>query len=140
MRVLVVANKTLGGTALADEIRRRAARGPCELHVLVPATRPEHGFTWTEEDARAEALERLEESLRRIRALGLEPTGEVGDSSPLLAILDTLREQPAFDEIVISTLPVGRSRWLRMDLPHRVQKAVGIPVTHVVAEVETVMH
>jgi hypothetical protein len=72
--------------------------------------------------------------MARLREQGLEPTGEVGDTVPYLAIMDVLRER-AFDEIIISTLPVGVSRWLRMDLPHRVAKAVDIPVTHVVADV-----
>jgi hypothetical protein len=127
----------LAGAALDEEIHRRVATGPCELHVLVPATRPDHGFTWTEEHARGEALERLEDGLRRMRALGLEPTGEVGDSSPFLAIADTLRGR-TFDEIIISTLPAGISRWLKMDLPHRVAKVVDIPVTHVEAVLERV--
>ena len=37
---------------------------------------------------------------------------------------------------IVSTLPSHLSRWLRLDLPHRVERATGLPVTHVVASEE----
>ena len=37
-RFLVVANQTIGGSELMDEIRRRIASGPSSFYVLVPAT------------------------------------------------------------------------------------------------------
>jgi hypothetical protein len=137
MRILVVANKTLGGSAVLAEVKRRLDDGPCEIHLLVPATPPSGGFTWTEEDAHAEADQRLAAGLDRFRALGCEVTGEVGDSRPLDAILDTLRHREV-DEIIISTLPVGVSRWLHMDLPRRAAKATQLPVTHVIGAPELV--
>src|SRR5689334_8369278 len=58
--------------------------------------------------------------------------GAVGDANPVLAIADLVRDRE-FDEILLSTLPPGPSRWLRQDLPHRVERRFGLPVTHVVA-------
>ncbi len=39
-----------------------------------------------------------------------------------------------FDEIILSTLPPGMSRWLKMDLPHRVEAVYGLPVTHIIGQ------
>lgn len=72
---------------------------------------------------------RLHTALTRFKELDAETSGEVGDPDPLQAIADTLRERP-FDEIILSTLPPGASRWLRQDLPHRVERSFSIPVTH----------
>jgi hypothetical protein len=37
-----------------------------------------------------------------------------------------------FDEVIVSTLPTGASKWLQIDLPHRVERFTGAPVRHVV--------
>lgn len=58
-------------------------------------------------------------------------TGEIGDERPLDTIRDAVRND-TYDEIVLSTLPAGLSRWLRMDLPHQVERAVDVPITHVI--------
>lgn len=134
-RYLVVANQTLGGEHLAAKIRECMAAGPCSFHVLVPATPPPDRLLATEGEARAVAARRLEEALRRFRALGATVTGEVGDHRPLEAIADVLRHR-SFDEIILSTLPPGLSKWLKADLPNRVARAFTIPVTHIVAERE----
>jgi hypothetical protein len=130
-RYLVVANQTLGGEPLLRAIRACRKSGPSSFHVLVPATPvSEHG-TWTEGKARTVATERLEQMLALLRDEGAPATGEVGDANPLLAIDDALRHQE-IDEIIISTLPPGISRWLRQDLVHRVTRRFDRPVTHVV--------
>lgn len=136
-RYLVVANQTLGGKALAAAVRGCLAQGPCDFHIVVPATHPKDHLTWTEGRAQAIATRRLEAALREFRELGASVDGEVGDASPTLAIGDALRGRP-YDEIILSTLPPGPSRWLRMDLPHRVERTYGLPLTHVVGDVEPV--
>ena len=37
------------------------------------------------------------------------------------------------DEIILSTLPPGISRWLKKDLPHRVEQRFALPVTTVIS-------
>jgi hypothetical protein len=134
---LVVANQTLGGEHLLDEVRRRLQAGACRFYVVVPVTPvPDHG-AWNEGHSRVEAQKRLGVALERFRALGAEVTGALGDPSPVLAIRDALRGH-VFDGIILSTLPPGVSRWLKLDLPHRVERDFGVPVTHVVAEAERV--
>jgi hypothetical protein len=132
-RYLVVANQTLGGELLLARIRELAREGPTAFHVVVPAT-PPSDHVWTEDEAAMIATSRLDSALERMTGLGLDADGEVGDGSPMLAIEDAIREQGPFEAIVLSTLPPRLSRWLRLDLPHRVESAFGLRVIHVVGE------
>ena len=71
---------------------------------------------------------RLEFGLGALRALGAAVDGEVGDANPAKAIADVLKRR-SFDEVVLSTLPKGVSRWLGLDIPHQVQRRFHVPVT-----------
>lgn len=134
-RYLVMANQTLGGEHLARKVQEILQGGPARFHIVVPATPPQEQATWTEGAAVAIAQERLEKALARFRELGAEAEGEVGDPDPIQAIRDALTDG-SFDEIILSTLPAGISRWLKLDLPHRVEKHFDLPVTHVEATPE----
>ena len=136
-RYLVVANRTVGGMHLVYKVRECMTSGPCRFHIVVPASHPIGDLTWTEGHDRAAAEGRLAEAMARFRESGAVVTGEVGDTSPVDAISDVLRRE-AFDEIIVSTLPPGFSRWLRQDLPTRVRKQFGLPVHHVVGVEEPV--
>jgi hypothetical protein len=133
-RYLVVANQTLMSEELRAAVRERLGDPPCRFHVVVPATPPREHLAWTEGAARVIARERLEEALAWLHAEGAISTGSIGDADPVLAILDALPRDD-FDEIVVSTLPPGMSRWIRQDLPHRLARRTDIPVCHVVAHV-----
>lgn len=134
-RYLIVANQTLGGTHLLALLQELTEQ-PSSFHVLVPATPPGDRL-WTEAEARTIARRRLDDALERFRSVGIEATGEIGDERPLQAIDDALEGEP-FDEIVLSTFPPGMSKWLRLDLPHRVAATYGLPVRHVIAPRERV--
>lgn len=129
---LVVANQTLGGDQLVAELERRIAEGPCRLHIVVPANVSAEGWTHAQDDAHAIASERLTDALERFSELGAEVDGHVGDERPLDAMRDALRRSPC-DEIILSTLPRGASRWLGMDLVSRAIRTFSIPVAHVEA-------
>jgi hypothetical protein len=132
-RYLVVANQTLAGEHLSEKVRECLAAGPASFHIVVPATPPEEHVTWIEGQAHAIAQERLDAAIARLRELGADAQGEVGDANPILAIEDTLRRQE-FEEIIVSTLPAGMSRWLGLDLPSRVQRTFDLPVSHIVED------
>lgn len=132
-RVLIVANQTAAGEHLKREVQRRIAEGPCRFTVLVPATPPQEHVVWTEGEAHALAERRMTEAMAGLRQIGAEVEGVVGDPRPVEAIADLLLTQ-GFDEIVLSTFPSGASRWLKQDLPHRVERRFGLPVTHVIGE------
>ena len=125
---LVVANQTLASPTLAAAVAERLAEGQASFYVVVPATPIPHGLTWDEGGARAAAQQRLDQVLERLRDLGATASGEIGNSDPVAAARDALREHPA-DEILLSTLPVGISRWLGLDVPGSLKRAVTVPVT-----------
>ena len=129
--ILIVANQTLGGDALAERIDERRRLGPCAFYVVVPATPPREHLTWTEGEARAVAAERLERCIQHLRARGADVEGEVGDANPMLAIADAMIHHE-FDAVIVATLPAGASRWLKLSLPDRVARRFGLPVDHVV--------
>jgi hypothetical protein len=129
-RYLVVGNQTLGGDPLRARLQEKLAEGPCQFRVVVPASHP--AGAWTDGEVRAMAQRRLEAALTAFGALGAEVTGEVGDASPVRAVADALLEG-SYDEIILSTLAPGPSRWLRQDVVHRIQRTFSVPVTHVVA-------
>jgi hypothetical protein len=133
VRILVVAHQTAVSPALLDAIRERATQGSCHFHLVVP--RRPHGMHKVVDPLEAgdrEARHVLADALPEItQAAGHEVTGTVGDAEPLMAIEDALN-LGQFDEVIVSTLPLGVSRWLKLDLVSKV-RARGLPVTHVVA-------
>ena len=133
-RILVVAHKTAATPALLEAIRERAQRGPAHFHLLVPNPvvaewHPLHGErhdTELGEHVLALALPLIDE------ASGRRADGTVSiRHDPMDAIEDALSSAD-YDEIILSTLPRSVSRWLHIDLPHRVEH-LGLPVTTVVA-------
>jgi hypothetical protein len=132
-RVLVVANQTSAGRSLRQEILRRAKQRPHVFTLVVPATAPKDHLVSTDEEADELARRHLEAALGALQGEGLEIEGHVGDPSPMLAIADALLTD-TFEEIVLSTLPPGMSRWLKQDLPVRVERRFGLPLTVVIGE------
>jgi GABA permease len=134
-RLLVIANETVGGEALLDEIRTRARGRDSEILVVTPALTASRAAHWASDvdEAMELARQRLELSLIEIERLGLRARGEVGDSDPNVAIEDALRVFRA-DEIVISTHPADRSRWLEQGVVERAREQVDLPITHVVVD------
>jgi GABA permease len=154
-RYLIVANQTLGGPDLLSAIRERAASEQAYFYVLVPNTPADQqtqswagglgapaggqggavfiapasvgGTERTDETTRL-ANHRLREMFHHVMDAGAEVDGEVGDPDPFEAIRQVLVSR-RFDEIVLSTLPARLSRWLRRDLPSRVQRIFTGPVT-----------
>jgi hypothetical protein len=131
--VLVVAHQTAATDPLLEAVRERAQRGPARFHLVVP--RRPHGLDKVadpEEHGAGEARRVLADALPKLSAAaGQEVTGDIGDSEPLLAIQDAVN-LGNYDEIIISTLPLGISRWLKLDLVSKA-RGLGLPVTHVLA-------
>ncbi|MEX1141996.1 MAG: hypothetical protein WD993_02685 [Thermoleophilaceae bacterium] len=125
VRTLVVANRTIGGQALTDQLKELAAEGPHRFIVVCP----QGG------DGEDDAHRRLAQTLKRLQDEGLEAIGQVTHPDPYTAIQQALRFY-GIDEIVISTFPATRSGWLRSDLVGRVEASTSKPVHHVVTDVE----
>ena len=155
IRLLLVANKTLASGEVSDFVRGRMAKDDdCQFTLLVPATprtRAEAGEravtaagtapwsvpggagVYVPEQVKGEdnwefARGRLEYGLGILRKLGATVDGVVGDPNPAKAISEVLKRR-SYDEVVLSTLPKGVSRWLGLDIPHQVQRRFHVPVT-----------
>jgi hypothetical protein len=128
-RVLVVAHKTAATPALLDAVRERAARGPAVFTLLVPNTAHGlHRVVDPEDQTAGEAQQVLELALPLLEdAAGGRVEGIVGDPSPLDAIQDACNTR-GFDEVILSTLPARVSKWLKLDLPSKLN-GLGLPVT-----------
>lgn len=124
--ILVVANVTADSGELVDALRQRAEKDRCHFTLLVPA--PAAG-----RDGREAAERRVAAGIEAMRPVGLEVDGMAGDHDALSAVRDAW-DPARFDEIIVSTLPTGSSRWLQVDLPHRIEQITDAPVKHVVAQ------
>ena len=135
-RVLVVANRTVGGQKLLDAVRSRAEQGDSEFHLVVPLARPRHGDVIYDHAQRDAAQLRVQLAHDVLKRMGIDITGEVGDEDPYTATLDAV---PVFgpDEIIVSTLPETRSGWLRRDLVDRIRDETDLPVEHIVTDPES---
>ena len=139
-RILVVANETLSGRALREEISKRGKGGEGQVKVVCPALNSKIKHWTNEEDAaRAQAGQRLQALLTRLRSEGFDVDGDIGDDDPVQAMEDGLRRFPA-DEVIISTHPAGRSNWLEHDVVNRAQDRFDVPVTHVVVDLDREKH
>lgn len=141
---LVVAHRTLVGPHLLGEVIARTEAGPCDFHLVVPVEHPTD-HPWSQGEVEERARERLAEGLRRFAEIGASADGEIGDVDPVTAIATVVRSRQLagadpFDEVLLSTLPPGPSRWLRLDVLSRARARVDFPVTHLVALRDPVSH
>jgi hypothetical protein len=132
--VLIVAHQTAATPALLEAVRERAHRGPSKFHLLVPRRRRSGDRTADPQEVGVhEAREVLHDTLPQLsEAAGSEVGGDIGETDALKAIEDALG-RAHYDEIIVSTLRLGVSRWLKNDLVSKAQ-AFGLPVHHVVGK------
>lgn len=125
-QVLVVANRTADSPELLDALRARAENDSVAFTLLVPARA-------VGPQGREEAHRTMTGAVERMRQAGLEVEGVVGHADPIDAVFETW-DPKRFDEVIVSTLPGAASRWLEVDLPHRVARHTGVTVRHVLAQ------
>jgi hypothetical protein len=133
-RYLIVAHQTAVSPELRDALRDRVRKDPDAVFALVvPATPVEHLAAWTRGESSAVAQEAGEQALERLAADGID-IGElaVGDPNPVYAVADAFN-RGRWDEVIVSTLPVRVSRWVKRDVVSRIAREVEVPVTHVIA-------
>jgi len=135
--LLVVANETLGGRALMEKVKEKAAaEDGLRVVVCVPRTNPRQGNIIYDEAVFDAAQVRIDLARKILREEGIaDALGEVGDPDPYTATMDAIAEYHP-DEIVISTYPAASSGWLRRDLIERIAEATDVPVEHVVVDLD----
>lgn len=132
-RLLVVTSAAIEGPELRREVEGHVDGREAEVHVVAPAladSRFHHAMGDVDEPIE-EATELLERSLEELRGAGLEVSGFVGDSDPLIAIEDALQVFDA-DEILLLTHDEEEGRWLEADAFERARAKFQRPITHVV--------
>lgn len=118
--LLVVANQTVGSAELVSALAERAAQGPIHVTLLAPVL-------WSERET---ARERLEDAGAKLREHGIETEAVLGDADPVVAVQEVWNPG-RFDEVMVSTFATGASRWMQIDLPHRIAKLTDCTVRHV---------
>lgn len=142
-KILIVGNRSLGGVELGAIVAERVAAGPCAVHLVVPvpspvaaavavgAAAPDMATTLSRdvETDRRLAKQQLVYGIEWLRELGAEAAGELSMDSDTPSAVADLVERGGYDEVIVSTLPQTVSRWLRQDLPCRIDRKVSVPVT-----------
>jgi hypothetical protein len=139
-RILVVANETVGGRALIEKVKACGedahGRGePFHVTVVSPQNQPKNGYVIYEDSVRTAAENRLNTTIAQLREIGIDADGEVMDPDPYAATMDAIGAYGA-DEIIVSTHPDTRSGWLRRGLIDRLKDDSGLPVHHVVVDLD----
>jgi hypothetical protein len=143
-RYLIVTDHELDQERLAAKVQHAMAAGPCRFYVLVLAVPPGSSYNFwgliaggeavppnvgqNEDRAWQWASYQLAHELDGLRKLGADADGEAGEPHPVGAISEVLAKRPA-DEIILATSRHLLARMMAMDLPHRVQRHFGLPVT-----------
>jgi hypothetical protein len=122
--LLVVANRTVDSPELMDALKERAQAGPIHATLLAPTM-------WSERD---EAQQRLAAAVAALAESDVPAEGMIGDADPIVAVQEAWNPG-RYDEVVVSTLTEGASRWLQIDLPHRVARLTDCQVRHIAVPV-----
>ena len=134
-RYLVLANQTASSPELMSAIGGivEKDRG-AEFVLLVPATPVEDLLDWQEGSSESIAKRTAQTAKEQLEQIGAKVVrAEVGDPSPIKAIEDELQRHPdKLSRIIVSTLPLQRSRWVALDQPRRIERRFKLPVTHVI--------
>lgn len=134
-RILILANQTAASAELTNAVREIIKKDAAtEFVLLVPATPVEDLLDWQDGDSEAVAKRTAQTAKEHLKGVGANVIRtEVGDPSPVKAIEDELQgHEEKYNGIVISTLPLQRSRWVALDQPRRIERRFKLPVTHVV--------
>lgn len=134
---LLVANETAESQEMLRAVAEINDSDPvADFVILIPATPLNllQQFEGTAKSARGLAAQRAQSTRRHLERLGLRvKSTRIGNWDPYMAIEEELVNDK-YEAIILSTLPPGVSRWLRMDLPSRVaRRHPEIKLVHVVS-------
>lgn len=140
---LIVANQTIGGTELTAAVRERIDHGTSTFVLVVPAvadasssspisSTPNRSSAVDVTDGRKLAEQRLANGLEWLVDLGVEANGEVSADDTVVTVRQIVEDQ-SIDEVLVSTLPSGVSRFLRQDLASKIGRSISVPVATVTA-------
>jgi hypothetical protein len=120
---------------MRDRVRAHAAPEEAEVRVVAPASdiSPLDWLASDEDSARAEAAGIAADAGRAVAPETEAVEARVGDTDPVQAIEDALREFPA-DELIVVTPPGEDAGWLEKDAAEEAFARFNLPITHLVVE------
>ena len=123
-KYLLVAHQTAEKQELLDAARKlRDEDRNARFTLLVPATPVADLLTWEEGETKELALRRARSAAAALKRNGINVVEvSIGDPDPVLAVDDEFIAGRRYDAVVISTLPAGLSRWIKMDVVSRLQR------------------
>jgi len=130
----LVVTDTVAGSELIDGLGERVRdTESTEVIVIAPAVErtPFRHVLGDVDAASEEAGRRLEISLRELKRAGIAALGEVGDSDPLVATEDALRQFGA-NEVLVVARAEDQARWFEQDLFERAQEEL-LPAVRLIA-------
>ena len=134
-RYLILANQTASSSELLSAVQKLIQQHhDSDFVLLVPATPGADLLDWQEGDDQTIAKRTAQAAKDALAGAGANIIrAEVGDPSPVKAIEDELtKHSEKYEAIIISTLPLQRSRWVALDQPRRIERRFKLPVIHVV--------
>jgi hypothetical protein len=132
-RILVVTTASVRREDLRERVSAHAGSEDADVRVVAPAADISR-LDWLandEQEARAAAEERAVEAGRAVAPAAGSVAAEVGDTDPMQAIEDALREFPA-DELVLVTHPDEGASWLEEGAAEEALARFDLPITHLV--------
>jgi hypothetical protein len=132
-RILVVTTASVRREDLRDRVLAHAGSEDADVRVVAPAAEISRldWLTNDEQEARADAAERAAEIGLAVAPEARSVDAEIGDTDPVQAIEDALREFPA-DELVLVTPPDEDASWLEEGAAGESFARFNVPVTHLV--------
>jgi hypothetical protein len=132
---LVVATAPFDQEQLRLQVQRHSAQEDAEIRVVAPAAQlsPLEWLASDVDEAREQAAGVAREAKDAVEPEAASIEAGVGDTDPLQAIEDALREFPA-DEIIVVTRPGEEASWLEADAGEEAKRRFRVPVTHLVAD------
>src|ERR671916_814118 len=115
-KLLVVATAPVDEDTVRSEVRRRSGDEEAEVRVVAPAAElsPLQWLANEEDDARAQAEERAQQTAAAADPEAARVEASVGDPDPVQAIEDMLRDFPA-DELIVVTRREDEATFLEKD-------------------------
>jgi hypothetical protein len=134
-RLLVIATAPVEQDELRERVREHSGEEEVEVRVVAPAVElsPLEWLASDEDEAREEAAGVAREAKKAVHPEAERVEAEVGDTDPLQAIEDALRQFPA-DEVIIVTRPGEKASWLEEGTAEEAEERFRVPVTHLVVD------
>ena len=134
-RLLIVPTAPVDDERLRAHVREHTGHEDAEMRIVAPAAQlsPLQWLASDEDKSRRQAAHVARDAEEAVEPEAEEIEAEVGDTDPVQAIEDALREFPA-DEVIVVTRPGDEASWLEAGAGEEAKRRFRVPVTHLVVD------